>query len=203
MSAQGKGEEAFCLSASSFYLVQDSSSDSPIWILTLRATLGNRKRQKCQLPFWLVFTASTQEIWTEYPTDLGWHSSEFPRKQQIFVKCAIHCCITRAVLLQDRHLDRHFGLRVILKETKHFSLVWKHQKFSTSRILCSGYVVSISRFHMVTKMKMWEASLVVQPRWQRVKVNLNKIASHISDWHLILIRFLVLLLKISTLHLRK
>lgn len=74
----------FCLL---FIPCPESSSDSPIWILTLRASLGNRKRQKCQLPFWLVFTASTQEMWIEYPKGLGWHSSEFSRKQQIFVKC--------------------------------------------------------------------------------------------------------------------
>lgn len=79
-----RGFLPFCLL---FIPCPGSSSDSPIWTLTLRAALGNRKSQKCQLSFWLVFTVSTQEIWIQYAKDLGWDSSEFPRKQQIFVKC--------------------------------------------------------------------------------------------------------------------
>lgn len=79
-----RGFMSFCLL---FLPCPGSSSDSPVWILTLTTTLGNRKRQNLQLSFWLLFTVSTEEIWIEYPKDLGWHGSEFPRKQKIFIKC--------------------------------------------------------------------------------------------------------------------
>lgn len=61
VGAQGKWEEALCLSGSPFRLVQDpASTSSPVGRVTLWATLGNRKNRgkKCHVSFWLVFTSS-------------------------------------------------------------------------------------------------------------------------------------------------
>lgn len=204
VSAQGEGEGGLHLSGSSFHLVQDpASASSPTAKLTLKATLGNRKRQKCQVPFWLVFTASTQEILLEYPNSLGWDtgltSPENNKYFKAFVQwiSGLYYWITRPVLLQILCPDRHFGVTVTIKEARPFSLIWNHQKFLISGCFVLVFMLfCISRFHLVPEMKMlWEAILVVQLRWQRTKLNPNKKASHILDWHLILIRFLVFLWK--------
>lgn len=112
-------------------------------------------------------------------------------------RSGLHYWITRAVLLQILHPDRRFGLTVTIKEAKAFFLIWNHQKFLISGCFVLVFMLfCISRFHLVPAMKMlWEAILVIQLRWQWKKLNPNKKASHILDWHLILIRFLVFLCK--------
>lgn len=150
------------------------------------------------MPSWLVFTASTWKILLEYSKGSGWDTAWVLQKItnicQAFVQRSfgLHYWIMRAIL-EILCPDRHFGLMVTIKNANPFLLIWSHQKFFISGCFFLAFMLfCISRFPLVPEMKtLSEAILVVQPRWQRLKLNPNKEASHILYSHLILISFLV------------